>query len=229
MRADEQTQSAGGAGEPLTDAELRELEASMRGLPALPWYVYTQGMGDQVHNVLYAADGQSIADSLNADLAALEEETDENGPRRWDEGTRAAFEFMEFASERMPRLLAEVRRLRAAQAWVSTAERLPEHSVPVLAYFRNYYGMGRVVRATYARPWTLEVEQGAEWEGCDYDDVEDQYYCPEGWYEENDGSEALMRVGGEVTHWQPLPAPPVSDQAPSPLSQDAQQGEVRHG
>jgi DNA modification methylase len=39
--------------------DLDALAAELRGLPARPWYVYSAGVGDETHNVLYTAKASS--------------------------------------------------------------------------------------------------------------------------------------------------------------------------
>jgi hypothetical protein len=47
----------------------------------------------------------------------------------------------------------------------------------------------------------------------DYDEDEDEYYWPEGWYELIDNWEdySAVRIHYDVTHWTPLPDGPEED------------------
>jgi len=90
--------------------------------------------------------------------------------------------------------------------WTSVKDRLPEPGIPVIVFAKLYDGKTRRLRAQHAPPLTLL--QSPECEGGVYDDKTDEYYCEEGWYETNEFDEIHWRIDGEITHWQPLPAPP---------------------
>jgi len=94
------------------------------------------------------------------------------------------------------------------QDWIRVEDALPEPGMPVIAYVPHYGGHtnSRRIRAQYAAKHSLE--QHADAEGGDYDEVSDTYYCEPGWYEDNEYEEIHWRVSDEVTHWQPLPQPP---------------------
>ena len=77
----------------------------------------------------------------------------------------------------------------------------------MLAYYKNYWDLGRRIRAQYAGEY--ELEQAPECDGdSDYDEAEDTYYCKPGWYETNEHDEIHWAVDEPVTHWMPLPDPP---------------------
>lgn len=92
------------------------------------------------------------------------------------------------------------------RTWIRTADRLPRCELPVIAYYENVLGRDCVIRAIHVEPLTLEATE--EWDDCEYDEGTDTYYCPEGWYENNEAEETHWQVEGEVTHWMPLPEPP---------------------
>jgi len=67
----------------------------------------------------------------------------------------------------------------------------------VLAGYFNEAGKWRTVTATYYEDGTLDS----------HEDQHESGYAPEGWYEESETHEEIMRMT-TPTHWQPLPAPP---------------------
>ena len=79
---------------------------------------------------------------------------------------------------------------------------LPIESAPrgriVLVHYKNQLGNGRTMRACYYPPETLESE------------IEESGWADEGWYEESEAYEYLMPLEGDPTHWQPLPAAPMT-------------------
>lgn len=93
------------------------------------------------------------------------------------------------------------------EEWIPVNNKLPESEVMVLAYFKNEYGKHRRIRAMYAPQFT--VESSMEDEECvDYDAEKDNYYLPEGWYEQNEFEDTHWHVDASITHWMPLPDPP---------------------
>jgi hypothetical protein len=119
--------------------------------------------------------------------------------------------------ETMRALLAELDRLRSAsrqEGWISVEERMPGPGVIVLAFFRNSYGKGRVVRAHHAPKHTIEA---GHWdEDAETDNTEDGSFEPEGWYEDPAVGETLSFISlesdGAVSHWRPMPAAPQEAQ-----------------
>jgi Lar family restriction alleviation protein len=95
------------------------------------------------------------------------------------------------------------------EEWISVNEKLPPSNRPVIAAFRNPLGNWRVIRAQYAAPNTLPVDDDSECAGT-YDEASGTYYCEAGWYEDNEHEEVHWRVDDAVSHWQPLPTPPTS-------------------
>ena len=93
--------------------------------------------------------------------------------------------------------------------WTAVSDGLPDGIV--LACYTNNYNKGRIIRAAYVKKFTQESE---DIDGFDvqYDEETDTYYDCEGWYEmiDNWGDYSSVAVTeGTVTHWMPLPAPPV--------------------
>ena len=92
--------------------------------------------------------------------------------------------------------------------WIKCSDRMPKPNVSVIAFVPAYGGgdKGRVIRAQYASPKTLEQSYDSE---CgEYDDETDTYYCAEGWYETNEYEDVHWYVSDRVTHWIPLPDAP---------------------
>ena len=96
--------------------------------------------------------------------------------------------------------------------WIKVEDRLPEPGIYVLAYFKNDLGKDRIIRAEYSDGHSLPVSDLMDWNGdwANYDEAEDQYYCPVGWFESNEFDEIDYQVDGNITHWMPLPKPPES-------------------
>ena len=105
---------------------------------------------------------------------------------------------------------ANVGSMELLGAWVPTAERMPASGVTVLACYRNSLGNWRLIRAQWVK--AKNVEANPESEIGEYDEETDTYYDPEGWYEAIDNWDDYTHVAvyqGEVTHWMPLPPPPI--------------------
>jgi len=96
--------------------------------------------------------------------------------------------------------------------WISVKNKLPDPEKPVLVFVQNVYEgkLTRRLRAFYAPKYT--IEQGAcedEYNGYEYNEEKDNYYLCEGWYENNEFDEVNWKIDGDVTHWMPLPEPPI--------------------
>jgi hypothetical protein len=96
----------------------------------------------------------------------------------------------------------------SAKEWVSVADRLPPSGQKVLAFYMNDAGRERRICAE----WVAEksVEASPESEIGEYDEDDDCYYDPAGWYEQIDNwpDYTAVAVHHQVTHWMPLPEPP---------------------
>lgn len=92
--------------------------------------------------------------------------------------------------------------------WIRCTEQMPESGVPVIVFVPTCDGRpySRRLRAAYAAPKTLPSDPDSE--DGEYDEDTDEYYCPEGWYEENDFEEPHWRITDPVTHWMPMPEGP---------------------
>ena len=94
--------------------------------------------------------------------------------------------------------------------WTAVEKQMPKPGKPVLIAMRNSHGKGRRLRAVYAARFTLPVSDEDNSGFGEYDEATDEYYCPEGWYEQNEFEETHWAVDGEVTDWMPLPPLPES-------------------
>lgn len=95
-------------------------------------------------------------------------------------------------------------------AWTPVAEALPKSGEKVLACYRHRWFNLRPIRAF----WTAAKTEEADSDDArrDYDEATDAYYVPEGWYECIDNWDDYSSVAvteGAVTHWMPLPQPPL--------------------
>ena len=93
--------------------------------------------------------------------------------------------------------------------WIKTKDAMPKAGLKVLAYFVNEYDKDRIIRAYYAPRFTIELS--GEDDCYEYNEDDDEYFLPEGWYETNEFEETNWHVSAEITHWMPLPPPPVHE------------------
>ncbi len=85
-------------------------------------------------------------------------------------------------------------------------------NVPVLVKFKNRAGMDRIVKAFYAKKFTLTYEGDCE-EWADYDESSGECYAPEGWYEDVYGDHECENLNSEeITHFMPLPPSPEGEE-----------------
>lgn len=94
--------------------------------------------------------------------------------------------------------------------WTPVNEAMPEYGKKVLASYVNSCGKERIIVGSYVGK--LQEEAGVDDDWFEYDEATDNYYLPEGWYEqqENWGEYSSIFVNeGAVTHWMPLPKPPA--------------------
>lgn len=95
--------------------------------------------------------------------------------------------------------------------WISVKDRLPEHSKNVLGVNKR----GIMFTVFHAKPHTVEYED-YDYDG-EYDPIEEQkgcLYLKEGWYEELEQFNSEYDVcfsSRDITHWMPLPSPPVEN------------------
>ena len=103
----------------------------------------------------------------------------------------------------------------ATPKWISVEERLPKNEKPVLIATKwslmGMHGMA-VSCGFYTNGKTFTGNSDYNWNDgdCDliYDEEEDEYIVPEGWWESVRYTEQFSAVDEPVTHWMPLPEPP---------------------
>ena len=99
--------------------------------------------------------------------------------------------------------------------WINVNDRLPEDEKNVLVCCKNDYGRRYVCEAYHVNHHSVEANiywnEDADW---DYDEEEDKFYVPEGWYEVIHNWDEYGSVGiyGTVTHWMYLPELPMEEQ-----------------
>ena len=97
---------------------------------------------------------------------------------------------------------------------VAVSERLPEPGVKVLAHYVNALGKGRTICAIWVPAKSRSDEGDLDSDDfLEYDEENDKYHWPEGWYEAIENWEDIgwARVyEGEVAYWQPLPKWPAN-------------------
>ena len=91
--------------------------------------------------------------------------------------------------------------------WISVKERLPKVDKPVLISAKNNY-YKYVCVGKWVEKYSVE-DEGEEFDFADYNEENDTYYYPEGWYEciYNWGDYSDVFISDEVIAWQLLPEP----------------------
>lgn len=105
----------------------------------------------------------------------------------------------EAGAQRIAKVLTDAATAMEAGGWLPISE--APKGRKVLAGYKNKLGNWRTVTARYYLPQTLLLED-------DRDDLDDDGYAPEGWYEESETQEVILRIEEPPTHFQPLPTPP---------------------
>ena len=105
--------------------------------------------------------------------------------------------------------LSEPEQVSLPDGWVAVEERLPNK--PCFAYYENELGNSRIVKAKYVQQFSEEAYTDDDW--IEYNEADDTYYYPAGWYEmiDNWDDYAFVTINHEVTHWMPLPAAPTCE------------------
>ena len=158
----------------------------------------------------------NCSENMNADALAyiqqLERERD------------AAEERCIVADEDYADLYWETKRMEAAAPkWISVEERLPKNEETVLAvtkrsYFtRNGKREKLTVHAVFhtdGKTFSEDSKYNFDEESVDlpYDEDNDEYIVPEGWWESTYFTEEFAAVDEEVLYWMPLPEPPEEEE-----------------
>lgn len=107
------------------------------------------------------------------------------------------------------------------QEWISVDDRLPENEQDVIicAKRRHYSNPNRFIRIV-AKAFYTDGKHNTEhtayvWDNdcidMEYDEENDAYLIPEGWWESVEYGEEYSAVSDFVTHWMPLPQPPKGE------------------
>lgn len=96
--------------------------------------------------------------------------------------------------------------------WIFAAERLPEPEKEVLAFCRARGAADYLCIAVYIAPGTTREESIINWdyEACEYDEEQDEYFVEPGWYEmvKNWDEYGCVWIVDDVTRWMELPEVP---------------------
>lgn len=107
------------------------------------------------------------------------------------------------------------------QKWISVKDRLPENEQDVIicAERRHYSNPNRFIRIV-AKAFYTDGKHDTEhtayvWDNdyidMEYDDENDAFLIPEGWWESIEYGEEFSAVSDFVTHWMPIPEPPKEE------------------
>jgi len=94
-------------------------------------------------------------------------------------------------------------------------ETVPKNGTRLLLAYQTPYKKWRRVVAFYAPKLTIETNNDDCSDWHEYDEANDRYCLPEGWYEciENwDDYSSVHMSGVDPTHWMPLPPPPKTEE-----------------
>lgn len=97
--------------------------------------------------------------------------------------------------------------------WMSVEKALPDNNVRVLAVLATprpiaivaWYVRARAISANDANFDPYDDDEVTS----DYDEETGTHYVPVGWYEDCESGNIYYRVSDAVTHWLPLPEPPL--------------------
>lgn len=131
--------------------------------------------------------------------------------QRWDSGCWIRYKLFEKVVDNMPTVPYSPR-------WHRVEDGFPDDEVPVLAILHNTYGRNVVLKLFHIghHKRTTEEYGWQEYEGeTEYDEENDCFWIPEGWWESNYHEDNLNweinETDGTITHWMPLPEPPKED------------------
>lgn len=96
-----------------------------------------------------------------------------------------------------------------ASDWISVDDRLPERNYGCLVTCVALSGKRYVCAARYCDSRTVKLHGDCDpYEGCEYDESDDDYYVPAGWYEtEHVDDCAPVYAIDPVVAWMKFPEP----------------------
>ncbi len=107
------------------------------------------------------------------------------------------------------------------QKWISVKDRLPENEQDVIIcaerrHYSNPNGFIRIVAKAFYTDGKHDTEHTAyvwnnDYIDMEYDDENDAFLIPEGWWESIEYGEEFSAVSDFVTHWMPIPEPPKEE------------------
>ena len=112
--------------------------------------------------------------------------------------------------------------VEAMPKWISVEERLPENEKTVLAATKHRFYTHNGIRETITISAVFHTD-GKTFSGDSkynfdegdvdliYDEDNDEYLVPEGWWESTYFTEQFAAVTEEVLFWMPLPEPPEEE------------------
>lgn len=89
--------------------------------------------------------------------------------------------------------------------WIDAEETKPEPHKPVAVIYTEGKHK-RWARAMWV-PKFSERDYGNFEGDTEYNEAEDEFYCPEGWYEWNNGDETVWLITEDVTCWAEVKMP----------------------
>ena len=102
--------------------------------------------------------------------------------------------------------------------WIPVTERLPENEQDVIIcakrmHYSNPNRFIRIVAKAFYTDGKHDTDHTAytwnnDYNDMEYDEENDAYLIPEGWWESIEYGEEFSAVSDFVTHWMPLPPPP---------------------
>ena len=107
------------------------------------------------------------------------------------------------------------------QEWIPVKERLPENEQDVIICaerrcYSNPNSFIRIVAKAFYTDGKHDTEHTAyawnnDYIDMEYDEENDAYLIPEGWWESIEYREEFSAVSDFVTHWMPMPQPPKGE------------------
>lgn len=188
-----------------TDSKASDVEA--REIAACPFCGHAKAPA--VHPA-----SKVIRDYPDGFMVVCDAATHTNGfVRRTDIGCGASSGWADTEPEAIARWNARASQQPSAQ-WIAVSERLPEANTTVLLFYRNALSKGRIVRGFWCPKFSREMSSYGDFEeGGDYDEEKDQYFWPEGWFEEVDNWDdySAVAISAQISHWQLLPPSPDTE------------------